>query len=324
MSPKEDRLSEKWKRLRQTSGFRNAMLFLIFMSISTIFWFFLALNDSAQDTFNVRLSIANKPDSITFLTDLPDKIHVGVRDKGTSLWRSAMKDQILQINFRDYASNGIVKMSQADIQAALKNLFGNSAQIVSVSIDSLVLRYTDNKGKRVPVVINSLVIPSSGSIVEGKEEVTPTEVVVYGEKSLLDTIKRVYTDFLELKDISETTTVTVGIKRIPNSKIVPSVVNVTFPVEPLVMKEALVTVTPINVPDNESLLLFPSKVPVKYYVAMTRLEEDEDRNIQLSVDYNELNQSTNGKLKVNIEHFPERLKNLQVIQDSIEYAIVKQ
>ena len=90
MGQKIEAARTKWKQLKKTSSFHDAVLFLIFVAISALFWFILALNDSAQDNFNVKIQITNVPDTVTFISDIPEKVHVSVRDKGTNLWRSGI------------------------------------------------------------------------------------------------------------------------------------------------------------------------------------------------------------------------------------------
>lgn len=316
-------LLDKWRRFRETATFRDAVLFLVFVGVSTLFWIILALNDSAQDSFNVRLNIANVPDSVTFINDIPDKFHVGVRDKGTTLWRNHYRRPTVSINFRDYADKGVLMFTQADMQTALKSLFGTSALITSTSLDSLKLVYTTNKGKRVPVVIDANITPASGSVIEGNLQASPSNVYVFGEQSVLDTIHLVKTHRITLNDLTENTSVTVKLHKIRNARVVPSSVEVKVPVEPLVRKEAMISITPINVPQNASLLLFPSKVPVDYYVAMSRLGDDDDPSIELQVDYRGILESRNGKLRVRVASYPERLQNLSLKTDSVEYTIVK-
>ncbi len=316
-------LADKWRRFRETAFFHDAVLFLVFVGISTLFWIILALNDSAQDSFNVRLNIANVPDSVTFINDIPDKFHVGVRDKGTTLWRNHYRRPTVSINFRDYADKGVLMFTHSDMQTALKSLFGTSAVITSTSLDSLKLVYTTNKGKRVPVDIDANITPASGSVIEGNPQASPSNVYVFGEQSVLDTIHLVRTQRITLNDLTENTSVTVKLNKIKNARVVPSTVEVKVPVEPLVRKEAMITITPINVPQNASLLLFPSKVPVDYYVAMSRLGDDDDPSIELQVDYRGILESRNGKLRVKVANYPERLQNLSLKTDSVEYTIVK-
>lgn len=316
-------LADKWRRFRETAFFHDAVLFLVFVGVSTLFWIILALNDSAQDSFNVRLNIANVPDSVTFINDIPDKFHVGVRDKGTTLWRNHYRRPTVSINFRDYADKGVLMFTHSDMQTALKSLFGTSAVITSTSLDSLKLVYTTNKGKRVPVDIDANITPASGSVIEGSPQASPSNVYVFGEQSVLDTIHLVRTQRISLNDLTENTKVTVKLNKIQNARVVPSTVEVKVPVEPLVRKEAMITITPINVPQNTSLLLFPSKVPVDYYVAMSRLGDDDDPSIELQVDYRGILESRNGKLRVRVANYPERLQNLSLKTDSVEYTIVK-
>ena len=112
-------------------------------------------------------------------------------------------------------------------------------------------------------------------------------------------------------------------ERLRKARAIPSKIKLTIPIEPLVRKQAMVTVESVNVPKGEELLLFPSKVPVEYYVAMSRLNDDEDSNIHLIVDFDEISSSHDGKLAVKVSKFPDRLKNLTLRTDSIEYAVIK-
>lgn len=323
MGLRHERLKERWKNLKDTSGFKNSMLFLVFVAVSTLFWLILALNDSAQDHFNVRVNVTNMPDSVTFISDFPDKIHVTVSDKGTSLWRNGyLKSPAINIDFKEYASDGILSYSYSDLVSALKDTFGGSAQITSMSMDSIQLVYTTNPGKRVPVIIDCKVYPASGTTIEGNIKSSPASVYVYGPKIVTDTIHSVDTEIVTLRDINETTTLDAKIKKIKGVRIYPSSVSLTVPIEPLVRKEALVTVDATNVPKGEEMLIFPSRVPVEYYVAMSRLNDDENGNIILEVDYDEINVSKNGKLSVKAKSYPDRLKNLRLQSDSVEYAII--
>lgn len=323
MGSRFDTFLEKWHRLRETTKFHDVVLFLIFVGVSTLFWLILALNDNAQGSFNLRISISNVPDSVTFISDIPDKFHVGVSDKGTTLWRNHYRRPTLYINFRDYAEKGVLRFTRSDMESALRSIFGSSATITSTSLDSLRLVYTTNKGKRVPIRISSNISAASGSVIEGNLQPSPSNVYVFGEQSVLDTIHSVQTQTINLKDLTETTTVNAKIHKIRNARIVPSSIEVKIPVEPLVRKEALITLTPVNVPKGKSMLLFPSKVPVDYYVAMSRLGDDDDPSIELQVDYRGILESRNGKLRVRVASYPERLQNLSVKTDSVEYTIVK-
>lgn len=323
MSERIDKVREKWRNLKGTSTFHDTVLFLVFVAVATLFWIILALNDSAQDSFNVKVSIVNCPDTVTFISDIPEKIHVTVRDKGTTLWRNHYRHPSINVNFKDYASKGILNFSHNDLQTALKSVFGSGAQIISLSVDSIYLDYTTAKGRRIPIVIDASATTTSGNVIEGNPKAKPSYVLVYGEKRITDTIHKVYTEAVRLTDLSETTSVTTRLRRIEGVRIIPSSVMLTFPVERLVRKETPVSIDVVNVPKGESLLLFPSKVPVEYYVAMSRLGDDDDRSIRLTVDYNSIEKEKGSKLPVRITSYPEHLLNFSLKTDSVEFTIVR-
>lgn len=322
MAERYEKVKEKWRILKSKSGFKDGMLFMVFVAVSAVFWLILAFNDNAQDHFNVKLQVVNLPDTVTFISDVPERIHVVVNDKGTSLWRHGhLKKPTINIDFKEYSADGVLKYTYSDLTSALKETFGSSAQISSLSVDSLQLYYTTNPGIKVPVYVNCKVYPASGSTLEGNVKASPGSVYVYGSKDIVDTISYVSTEEVTLKDLTETTTLPVKIIRIRDVRIMPSTVTLTIPIEPLVRREAKVTVDAENVPEGQQLLLFPSKVPVEYYVAMSRFSDDEDNNIRLIVDYNEISHSKSGKLKILTESYPQRLKNLTLKTDSVEYVV---
>ena len=289
------------KRLRKSSRFRSILIFAVFVGIAALFWLILTLNESVQDGCIVNVKISNKPDSITFISNVPKTIHVEVRDKGSSLMRSMwMKTPSVSLNFRELAENGQMICSRSDIMLALKETFGSSATIVSSSVDSLRLIYTDRPGKSLPVVAEVKASAKAGFIVYGHPESDPPRVTAYGPREIIDTLHRVFTKSYVEQDLSETKSFLSDLKSIPGVRLIPSSVNVKVNVEPLVAKEDIVAVVAENVPQDENLLLFPSKVRVSYYVPMSDFS-DEKRAVRVVVDYNDLAEHRGERLPLRIE-----------------------
>lgn len=298
-------------------------MFLIFVAIATVFWIIIALNDNITETFNVRLNVLNVPDSVTFITDPPAEIHVTLRDKGTNILRSGVvKDPTVNIDFREYARDGIFRVSPSDLMAEIKRDLGGAAQITSSSLDSLRLYYATGPGKRVPIIVRSEITPASGYIIEGSPTPIRKSALIYSYHDEIDTINRVYTQKLVKKDLSQTSNFNVKLVRIPGVKIKPSSVEVNVVVEPLVNKEVYVEVDPLNVPEGENLILFPNRVPVSFFVPMSHFN-DENPNVHVVVDYNDVTAGMSSKLPVRITASAPHLVNVVLKADSVEYSLVK-
>lgn len=313
-----------WKRLRRSSRFRSTLTFMAFVGISAMFWLILTLNDSVQDSCTVNVRISNKPDSITFISEVPKTIHVEVKDKGSSLMRTMwMKKPTVNLNFRELADHGQLICSRSDMMAALKETFGTNATIISSSMDSMRLVYTDRPGKSIPVVVAVKTGARAGYIVNGQPTADPPRVTAYGPREIIDTMTRVLTKSYVESDLSESMGFIAELKRIPGVRLIPSSVHVRVHVEPLVAKEDVVTVVAENVPNDENLLLFPSNVRVSYYVPMSEFSDDK-KAVRVVVDYNDLADHMGARIPLRIEPVKGvHAVNPRLHSDSVEYTLVR-
>lgn len=310
--------------MKASKGFHNALVFLVFLAVATLFWFILALNDSVTRTFDVKLRIVNKPDSVTFITDPPQDIHVTISDKGSNILRSGiLQHPGIDINFRDFSNGSVFRFSKSDMTAALKATFGASCQIGSVSIDSLYLTYATGKGKRVPIVCRADVSASVGNVIAGPPRAMEKSVKVFSLSNEIDTITRVYTEPIIKRDLSESKEFEIKLMPIKGAKIVPSSVKVKVEVEPLVKKESLVAVKALNVPEGFSLVLFPTRAPVSYYVPMSRFN-DESVPLTVTVDYNDTKKTDANRLPMSVSETRNYVVNPQLGFESVEYTLVKE
>lgn len=293
------------------------------VATATVFWFVLALNDNMQDTIEVKLQIEDVPDSVTFISGVPAKLYATVRDKGTSLVRNGvLREPTIHVSFPNFANNGMMRFTRSDMLAAMKGIFGSGATVSALTIDSLSLKYTTNPGKRMLVRIRADVSAASGSVISGALEADPKAVYVFADKDVLDTLSWVTTRPIVANNLTETTTVDVAIMPVKDASVRPAHVKVKIPVEPMVLKEAMVTVVPQNVPEGRDLLLFPSKVKVAYYVPMSKFS-DENPGIEVYVNYNDIPLTPGDRIPVRLGHYPDNLVNVELRADSVEYTIVK-
>ncbi len=302
---------------------RNFFTFLGFVGLAALFWVVLAMNDNVQENLEVKIQVTNVPDTVTFINVPPSKIHVSVRDKGTSLMRTSLfQTPVMELNFRDFAQDGVFHVSRGDFQSALKRTFGESATVTGASLDSLNLVYTGLPGKRVPVEVVLDVTARSGMTIGGKVKCEPEFVKVYGSGNL-DTINKVYSEKIIRRNLNEDVEVQVKLLSEKGVRMIPDKVKVKIPVEPLVKKEQLVPIQTENVPPGYDLLLFPQNVKVVYYVPMSRFNGDTPP-IDVRVNYNEISPDDNRHLPLHLTHVPGYLRNVELREFEVEYTIVRE
>lgn len=316
-----NRRSGYWQRLRKSGKFQNFLVFLVFIVIAVIFWFVMAINDEISEKVNVRIEIVNKPDSATFISLPPSQIQVLVKDKGSHLLRHALnKEMVLRLNFHDFSEDTYFKVSKSDLNSLVRSLFGNSSSVPSLSVDSISCRYTTNQGKKVPVEVVYDVSAVPGMVVSPRPKISNQYVQVYSLNDL-DTLKTIKTEKIVRNGLDKSTTVGVKLRPIPGARIIPEQVKVTFVVEQLVKKESTIPVIPDNVPIGKDILFFPARVKVVYYVPMSMYAQEE-KGIQVKASFNEAVETISDKVGIWVDHVPSYIKNIELVNDSVEYTLV--
>lgn len=310
------------KKFSSTGYLRNILLFIPFLAIAGVFWLIIALDDDLQNEYSVSVELVNVPDSVMFITDPPTSIRVNVRDRGTRMVsRVLYDDPVLKLDFSRLGRNGVFRVSAATLQSYMRNVFGGSAQILSLSPDSIYAEYTVSAAKEVPVVVVSDIKPAIGQTVGGEITVQPTKVKVYSRSVVLDTIQNVFTTNIVRRDVSSPLTFNVGLKQIPGCRIVPNQVTVHVPVEPLETRSDIVEVMPINVPVTESLMVFPATVKVNYLVPYSAPDVSE-KEFTVVVDYNDIEDNKKHVVPLILKSAPARVLNAELEVDSVEYTII--
>lgn len=309
-------------RFRDSGKLKDFLVFLVFVGIASVFWFILALNDDTQKSFDVPLYIENVPDSITFINIPPSRLHVTVRDKGVNIFRHRITGVPgLRLNFNDFTEDGRFRISHAGLAASLRHLFGSTSVVSSIMPDSLSLLYTGLPGRSVPVKLKYDVTVAPGMVL-GQPLMSVNKVDVFS-MTKSDTLKRVMSENIVLRNLDKNTTVNVPLKPITGMRIEPSTISVTFVVEQLIKKESEVLVVGDNVPLGRDILFFPSRVRVSYYVPMSRYNENQANDIKVEASFNEAVVSATDKVGVRIVSKPSYISNVELQQDSVDYAIVK-
>lgn len=326
MSKAGDKISKIWKRWRSvkaSSGFRKLLTYLIFVVIAGVFWVILALNDSMQADFEVKMNIFNVPDSVHFINEPPQKILVTVRDRGTSLWQNGIIGRpAIDINFRDHAADGVFRISRSALNASIKNEFGDNAVIISASADSLHLEYTTLPGKRVPIIAATDLEAASGKVIVGEPSLNPSYVLVYSTREVLDTLTRVYTERVSRRSMEETEVIKTQIHAPRGARIEPTMTSMKVVVEPLVRKHSTVTIKINNVPEGMDLLLFPSNAEVEYFVPMSDFNSNTEVP-EVIVDYADLIPGRK-RLPAHLGRHTRKIANVSLMTDSVEYTLVRE
>ena len=325
MNHKSNKLPRIVVRLRavlRSSRGRDAMLFLLFVCVSWIFWLMLTLNDEMQHDLDLPLVIKDVPPEVTFISDVPDAVQVSLRDKGTSLaeyvWGSAPTITVSYNKLHHDKYKNRLTLSATELTAAVRSVVGASAKVQNIRPDSLSIIFTTRPGRKMPVSAVVDVTPSLQCVISGKVKVEPESVMVYSANALPRSLKTVSTSTLIRSEVADTLIAEVSLRHIDGVRFSPEVVKVTVPVEPLITKHCTTTVNVVNAPTGVNVITFPSQVTVTYLVAMS-LYNRENGTFSVKADYSR--RSASGRIPLTITATPEFANSPSLDTDSVEFIV---
>ena len=112
------------------------------------------------------------------------------------------------------------------------------------------------------------------------------------------------------------------IATIKGVKVIPSSVELMFPVEPLITKAQIVSVIPKDVPKGVKVLTFPSKIKISYLTALS--QHNMMQTFDVGIDYDDINVASTRKIPINIYYYDKNsCKNVSISPDSVDYIIEK-
>lgn len=318
--------AELLQRLKQeihsTTG-KNALVFLVFLCVSAVFWMLLALNDEIQREFDIPVELTEVPDSVTLISSPPQSINVSVKDKGSALVRYQWGGTPpIKLRFKDFRnSDGRIVMGENQISGVVRSYFGAGAVISVSKPDSIAISYTTRPGRLLPVRLNIEAQADPRYVINGPITVSNDSVKIYSAEDLPVALNHVDTYPSTHSGLTDTATVMVKIKVPSGMRAVPAAIRVTIPVEPLISKTRMVPVEVVNVPAGKSVVTFPSEVEISYLIPMSQYNND-DFSVKAYADYNKISPLRSiTKIPVDLPLLPDSYRSAMVSTDSVEYVV---
>lgn len=300
---------------------KNVLTFGVFLVISAVLWVVLSLNEEDQMDMRMVLRIDHMPDSVTIVTTPPEYVNVSLRARRTDFLKSTLgRVPVLNIDWRSYHSRGHLALSSAELKTIARGVVGG-ATVLAVTPDSLNLLYTTTRGRQLPVVLDYKVTPGPQVALVGKPVYAPDSVVVYAVGAAANGLNAIATEPIRISGLNETTTLRVRLMAPARSRTFPDSVDVTFTVEPLIVKTRRVVIEPINVPAGAKLITFPAQVDVSYMLPAS-VYKHANPQFRVVADYSKIDQNAHTKnMRLRLVDVDDILQNVYLSADSAEYII---
>lgn len=309
---------------------KKMVTYIFFVGLATIFWFLNALSKEYTTTVNYPVSYSDFPSKKILNNELPEKLQLTVRAYGFDLVR--YKLSFLQsINFpvNEYTNNRLEKGGENNFLFFTEKMTGDVAAQLSTAIsvthispDTINFQFSSLIEKKVPLHLNSELKFEPQFRLGGDVVLKPDSILVVGAQSILDSVKHIETDVLELRKLNETTKKKLGFVKIKGLKFSQNKVEVKVPVEQFTEAQKKVNLKVVNLPDSVFLRLFPHEIKMSYLVGLKDYETISQEQFEVVIDYKIIDLA-NNKVKVNLINSPLNVSNVSYYPQEVAYLIEK-
>ena len=302
---------------------KQFLIFLFFLALSSVFWIFQTLNETYEEDFQVPLELRNVPSNVVITTDLPENLHILLRDKGSQLlaYRYTRQFKPVVVDYNTYSNpSGHVSILGNELQRQIAAQLLPGTQMLGLKPDTLDFYYNFGQFKRVP--IRPLGEVRAGRLYSlAKTVYSEDSVTVYASREQLDTITAAYLQPFNLRNLTDTTHVKSNFVKVKGAKFVPAQIGVTFCIDRLVEKTIQVPVQQVNFPASKQLRTFPASVKVTFQVGMGLYRKITSENFVLVVNYEDLLKNKSTYCHLSLKTIPEGVSHVRISPQDVEYVI---
>jgi len=307
-------------------------LFCLFLAV--FFWLLNALGNNYSTTISFEISYKNFPKNQIVLNDLPQHINIKVKGLGFDLmaYKLKIKPSVVTVDLatlKDYNQKDAIitkTIATKRFQPHISTQLGEHIDVQGIYPDSIYFVLDKKVEKLLVVVPNTTITYDKQYQLFGEILLKPSAINVTGPKSVLDTMNKAYTEELILNNLNETTTEALLFNDEYNNQNLsfsPKQVFIHIPVEKYTETTKRIKLNTVNVPDSITLKTIPGEIEVKFRIPLSKMAALESAIFNAQVDYMQINEQLNHKLKVILLKHPDFIRSITLTPSKVEYILKK-
>jgi hypothetical protein len=305
-------------------------IFLVCLAISGSMWVFIELMKDYTTDIVYSITFKNVPEDLILINQADSSITVGVTAQGFELLvaqylqkRQPIELDLSDLHIRQGSDSYVAFMPSTRLIEQVSRQLSYSKSITYVRPDTLLFKFSEVYKKRVPVKLDLNYSFSNQYQLFDSVRFNPQYIIVSSIKDVIDTIRFVSTQHLELNDLDSNITVEVPLhKALRNNMIRYSDDSISIKLQVQKYTEAVFSV-PVTVTGNVlPIRIYPDQVEVSCLVPLSSYKEVEGSSFTASVIASPTMLTANKHLQVILTKMPPNVRLVRLKPDHVEYIII--
>ena len=299
---------------------KDAFIFLLFVALSTLFWWGHATSSIRDGEVKLPVAYTNIPDEVFFETPLPDQIEITIRDNGRLLRQVKHSHPTLTINMADKLTpDGYqLHISAETLRPKLQDILPGSTTVQHIRPEAIEAQYSFQAKKVVPVLLRAHCTLAEQYQLKYAPKLIPENVTIYGDSQVISHIQQIYTDSLVITDLRDSVSKTVALQTTNNVRLSAKSVQATWVAEQFTDKSFVLPIRVADLPNTESMHLFPNEVTLVVRVGISHFAQITEQDFNVYCPYPDPQQKT---LPVIVETNNPYITKIRTSVQDVEYII---
>lgn len=302
---------------------RNALIFSLFLLIATLMWYVHALNSVRERTIEVGIVYTGIGDNIAFETELPTTLKVRLRDTGKRLlsYTDVFSKPIEFDLGEQLGRKGTLYISADQIRPRINDQLQGTTKLQEVIPEVISSRYYTELAKSVPIVFVGETRAAQQYELKGDVRLRPSSIKVYGSKDVLDSIREIRTERVEISGIRDTVRMELSLEPIAGVRYSQSTVEMRVVALQYTERVFVCPIICDGLRSDQSVRLFPSTAEVRTRVDMRYYSEVGADDLRVYCKYT--GDSDAKRMELRAESKNSHLQVVRLSPSNVEYIIEK-
>lgn len=314
---------------REKAKFNKRLaIFLFFLFISTVLWFLIKLSHEYTTDLDYPVQLINPTKGKVIVGVPPRTVQLRVKAYGYTLLRykamallSPLKININGAKLNKHSDGSEYFILMPNRTSNIISQLSDDIVLLGIQPDTLFFSMATVIDKVVSIKPDINVTYANQFMLAGAIKIKPQSITITGPKSIIDTINDVTTRPLAINLLAKTSRSNVQLLPVQQVVYSQNEVIVEIPVEKFTETTLDVPITPINTPENSQIILLPEKVSVKCNVIVSKFFMLKPNQFRLVCDFGNSDVVAGGKVRVNIEKYPDYVGRIDFQPKYVDFII---
>lgn len=300
---------------------RDILTFFLFLVLAALIWYGHAMQSVRNTHVPVLITYTGKPGTIGLGGNgLPDTVMIEVRDAGARLNTYHREPLHLTIDLRQYihGDKGTIHVPSDALRRSISDILQGTSRLIDTKPEDITCPYFTEQEKNVTVAFRGELAAAEEYQLVGKPELSRKAVTVFGQDRALAAIDTLFTEPLQIADLSDTTTIRVALALPKNVRAEEDSISVLIIAERFTEKKFTIPVRMQGVPEGHHIRLFPNEVEVSVRVGISHFAQVQPTDIKAVCVYSP---ERVDKLDVELQYTNPYITSVWVYPGVVEYIL---